>query len=72
MNTGSSGGGAGADDKQLASLGHRFRQAPGSTTSDRAARGQLLDELQEAVGLAGRMVTEADILRRAEQMLQRR
>jgi hypothetical protein len=48
----------------------RFRRASGSTATDRAARGQLLDELQDAVGLSGKMVTEADIIRRAERLLQ--
>ena len=68
MNTNS--GGGSADGEQLASLVKRFRQASGSTTTDRAAKDQLLDELQEAVGLSGKMVTEADILRRAERLLQ--
>ena len=58
------------DVKKLASLAERFRQASASTSADRAVKDQLLDELQEAVGLSGKMVTEADILRRAERMLQ--
>ena len=66
MNNSSGGGG---DSEQLASLVERFRKASGSTTTDRAARDQLLDQVQEAVGLSGKMVTEADILRRAERML---
>lgn len=65
-----SNGGGGGGGQQLASLVKRFRQASGSTAADRAAKDRLLDELQEAVGLAGRMVTEADVLRRAERMLQ--
>ena len=69
MNTNS--GGGGVDGKQLAALLGRYRQAPNSTMVDRAARDQLLDELQEAVGLSGKMVTEADILRRAQRLLQR-
>ncbi len=68
MNTNT--GGGSADRKQLASLLERFRQASGSTTTGRAARDGLLDELQEAVGLSGKMVTEADIIRRAEKLLQ--
>jgi hypothetical protein len=32
-------------------------------------RNQLLDELQSAVGLEGRMVMERDILKRAEKLL---
>ena len=63
-------GSGSGESEQLASLVQRFRQASGSTTPDRAARDQLLDELQEAVGLSGKMVTEADIIRRAERLLQ--
>jgi hypothetical protein len=57
-------------DLQLASLLERFRAASGSTTAERAAKDGLLDELQDAVGLSGKMVTEADIIRRAERLLQ--
>jgi hypothetical protein len=32
-------------------------------------RNELLDEMQDAAGLAGRMVMERDILRKAEQLL---
>ena len=68
MNTHVGGGNSGGGD--VASLLARFRAASGSTSGDRAARGDLLDQLQEAVGLSGKMVTEADILRRAERMIQ--
>jgi hypothetical protein len=37
--------------------------------ADHARRDQVLDELQDAVGLGGKMVMERDILRRAEQIL---
>ncbi len=63
-------GGGGPDGKELALLLERFRQASGSTTPDRAARDQLLDQLQDAVGLSGKMVTESDIIRRAEKLIQ--
>jgi hypothetical protein len=63
------GGSGGSDVKQLAALVERFRQASGSTSVDRAAKDQVLDQLQEAVGLSGKMVTEADILRRADKIL---
>ena len=69
MNVETGSGGGGGEGNELASLVQRFRQASGSTPADRAARDQLLDELQEAVGLSGKMVTEADILRRAERVL---
>ena len=62
--------GGNSDGAQLASLVARFRQASGSTPADRTARGELLDQLQDAVGLSGKMVTEADILRRAERLIQ--
>ena len=62
-------GGGGIDPKKIADLLERFRHASGATTVDRAARDQLLDELQEAVGLSGKMVTEADIIRRAEKAI---
>ena len=65
-----SNGGGNVDSKQLAGLVERYRRAPASTAADRQARDQLLDELQEAVGLSGKMVAEADILRRAERLLQ--
>ena len=57
-----------ADPDSHRALVERFRQASGSTTPDRAVKDQLLDELQEAVGLSGKMVTEADVLRRAEKL----
>ena len=61
--------GGNIDRKRLAILMEQFQHASGATTADRTARGQLLDELQEAVGLSGKMVTEVDILRRAEKLL---
>ena len=60
------------DVKQLTALMEQFQKASATTTADRAAKDQLLDELQDAVGLSGRMVTESDIIRRAEKLLQGR
>ena len=60
------------EKKRLAVLLEQFQHASGATTADRAARDQLLDELQDAVGLSGKMVTESDIIRRAEKLLQGR
>ncbi len=54
----------------LVDLISRFRSSPTSTTAERAAKDQLLDDLQDAVGLSGQMTTERDILRRADLMLQ--
>jgi hypothetical protein len=58
-----------AEREPLAILVEQFQKASGATTADRAVKDQLLDELQEAVGLSGKMVTEADIIRRAEKLL---
>jgi hypothetical protein len=58
------------DKIRLASLVDKFRKAPTATAADRSARDAVLDELQDAVGLGGRMVTENDVLRRADKMLQ--
>ena len=58
------------DTKRLAILMQQFQQAPHATTAERMARDQLLDELQDFVGLSGKMVTQDDIIRRAERLLQ--
>jgi hypothetical protein len=60
------------DNQSLAALVEQFKKASDATTADRAEKDRLLDELQEAVGLSGKMVTESDILRRAEKLLQSR
>ncbi len=60
------------DQQALATLVQQFKQASSATTADRAEKDRLLDELQEAVGLSGKMATESDILRRAEKLLQSR
>jgi hypothetical protein len=36
---------------------------------DAGKRNEILDEMQDAAGLAGKMVMERDILRKAEQIL---
>ena len=71
MNNDSSSSGQ-VDTKRLAVLMERFKHASGATTADRTAKDQLLDELQEAVGLSGKTVTESDIIRRAEKLMQGR
>jgi hypothetical protein len=68
---GSSGGGNVVKGR-LALLMEQFRRASDATTAERNARAQLLDELQEVVGLSNRMSTESDIIRRAEKLLQGR
>jgi hypothetical protein len=60
------------DNQSLAALVEQFKKASAATTADRAEKDRLLDELQEAVGLSGKMATESDILRRAEKLLQSR
>ena len=68
--TNSSGGNA--DTTQLAALLDKFKKASSATSADRTARDELLDQLQDAAGLGGRMVTEQDIVRRAEKLIQGR
>jgi hypothetical protein len=68
--TNSSGGNA--DTTQLAALLDKFKKASSATSVDRTARDELLDQLQDAAGLGGRMVTEQDIVRRAEKLIQGR
>jgi hypothetical protein len=60
------------DPQRLATLVEQFKRASAATTADRSAKDQLLDELQDAVGLSGKMVTESDIVRRAEKLIQGR
>jgi hypothetical protein len=64
----------GNDNQKVAGLLQEFRklEAAGAGKADHAQhdkRNQLLDELQDAVGLGGKMVMEADILRRADKLL---
>ncbi len=63
-----------SDLTHLADLLQQFQtlEAAGAGKSSHAEhdkRNNLLDELQDASGLAGRMVMERDILKRAEQLL---
>ena len=60
----------GGDRERLLALMGRFRGAPVATAADRSAKDQILDELQDAVGLSGKMATAADIIRRAERLIQ--
>jgi hypothetical protein len=58
------------DKNSLAALMEQFKYASAETTADRATKDRLLDELQDAVRLSGKMVTENDIIRRAGRLLQ--
>ena len=60
------------DRDRIAAALAQFRSAPSATSADRAAKDQLLDELQEAVGMSGKMATERDIVRRAENLIKDR
>jgi hypothetical protein len=60
------------DATRIATLLDQFKRASSATSADRAARDELLDQLQDAAGLGGRMVTEQDIVRRAEKLIQGR
>jgi hypothetical protein len=64
--------GGNTDTAQLAALLEKFRGASSATSADRTTRDELLDQLQDAAGLGGRMVTEQDIVRRAEKLIQGR
>jgi hypothetical protein len=60
--------------KRVSALLLAFRELEnsGASRSDHPShekRNQLLDELQDAVGLEGRMVMERDILKRADKLL---
>jgi len=62
------------DNQKVAALLQEFRklESAGAGKADHAEhekRNQLLDELQDAVGLGGKMVMEADILRRADRLV---
>jgi hypothetical protein len=62
------------DNQRVAALLAEFRklESAGAGKSDHPQhdkRNQLLDELQDAVGLGGKMVMEGDITRRAEKIL---
>ena len=58
--------GGNADRARVAELMKRFAAI---SSGDAVQRDQILDEMQDAVGLAGKMVMEADILRRAKKIL---
>ncbi len=59
-----------SDKHRLKTLLGQFQRTTGTTATDRTARDQLLDELQQAVGFSGIMAIEKDIVRKAEQLLQ--
>jgi len=65
---------SGSDRGRVADLVEQFKslEAAGAAKAghpDHRKRDEVLEELQDAVGLGGRMVMEKDILRRAEQIL---
>jgi hypothetical protein len=70
MNNDSKSGGSGGSSRVIALI-EQFRQIPaaGATSADRLRRNELLDEIQDVVGLSGKMVTERDIIQRAQSML---
>ena len=71
MSNDSSSGGK-VHPQRLATLVAQFKRASAATTLDRSQKDQLLDELQDAVGLSGKMATESEIVRRAEKLIQGR
>ncbi len=52
---------------QVAAVDQAIAASPGYVL--RARRSEILDELQDAVGLNGKMVTERDILDRAAKLI---
>ena len=70
MSNDSSGGNV--ESQRLATLLEQYKRASSASAGERSAKDQLLDELQDAVGLSGKMATESDIIRRAEKLIQRR
>jgi hypothetical protein len=63
-------GGGSVDRQRVAALMEQLRQLQAAgAKADPAKRDQLLDELQDLVGLAGKMVMENDIVRRAKKLL---
>jgi hypothetical protein len=69
MNTNS--GGGDYSGKKVSMLLEQFQHVSTAGSADRLRRDQLLDELQELVGLSGMTVTENDIVRRAQAMSSR-
>jgi hypothetical protein len=62
--------GGNVDRQRIAALMEQLRQLQAAGAKvDPAKRDQVLDELQDLVGLAGKMVMENDIVRRAKQLL---
>jgi hypothetical protein len=63
-------GGSSGDRQRVRALMEQLQQLPpAGPKADPAKRDQLLDELQDLVGLAGKMVMENDIVRRAKHLL---
>lgn len=61
---------SGGDNRpRIQNLMEEFRRLKADPRADTARRDQVLDELQDLVGLAGKMVMENDIIRRAEKLL---
>lgn len=56
----------GIDRDRIANL---VTQINALTPADNDRRNELLDELQDAVGFAGRMVMDRDILKKADSLL---
>ncbi|CAN5620635.1 hypothetical protein BH10PLA1_BH10PLA1_18750 [soil metagenome] len=60
--------------QQVAALAEEFKRLEAAGASkyghrDRNRRNEVLDELQDAVGLNGKMVMERDILKRAQEIV---
>lgn len=58
----------GGNRQQVVKLMEEFHRLKADPRGDQSRRDQVLDELQDLVGLAGKMVMENDIIRRAEKI----
>lgn len=62
--------GGGLDRQRLADLVRDYTRLKASSVyADNRKSDEILDQLQDAVGLAGRMVTDKDILRAAAKIM---
>jgi hypothetical protein len=62
--------GGNVDRQRVRALMEQLQQLQAAgPKADPAKRDQILDELQDLVGLAGKMVMENDIVRRAKKLL---
>ncbi len=57
------------DRQRVAALVELVNEVERAAAVDHHRRTEIMDELQDAVGLNGKMVTDRDILKRAERVM---